>query len=86
MRSWLLQERLKAGLTQKQMGERIGVTEAYYSYIEKGERQQKMDIPMCMKLAEALNIPVPQIIENELAPGDDSVPQKVSKILDKEEP
>ncbi len=65
MRGWMVEARKSAGLTQKQVGEKIGVSEAYYSYIEKGERQQKMDITLCSKLSDVFGIPIQKIVELE---------------------
>ena len=73
MRDWLVDARKSANLTQNQMASKLGITEGYYSYIESGERQKKMDITFAVKLAEVLGIPIQTIIDLEK-----SVPQNVS--------
>ena len=65
LRRWLFDARTQHGLTQAQLAEKLGISEAYYSYIEKGERQKKMDITMVWKLSAALDKPIAEIIELE---------------------
>lgn len=61
MRSWLKEKRLAAGLTMKQIGEKLGISESYYCMIESGERQKKMDMTLVSGLSAALNIPIADI-------------------------
>ena len=42
MREWLIN--LRGNIPQSEIAEKIGITQQYYSYIENGERQKKMDI------------------------------------------
>lgn len=65
MRDWLYEKRMERGLTLKQMGEKLNISEAYYSYIEKGERQKKLDITLICKLADALGMTAQQVIDLE---------------------
>ena len=65
MRKWLYEARSKSGLTQKQMGEKLDITEAYYSYIESGERQKKLDITLAAKLSGIFGMTIQQIVELE---------------------
>ena len=65
MREWLRQARLDKGYTMKDLAERLGISESYYSLIENGERQKKMDIILVMKLSSALSVPVKKIAEFE---------------------
>lgn len=64
-REWLKEARTKAGKTMAEMGKELGITESYYSYIEAGERQKKMDITLCAKLSKIFCIPIEQIVELE---------------------
>ena len=66
MRSWLAQKRKEIGLTMKQMGDALDISESYYCLIENGERQKNMEITIVTKLSSILSIPVEDIIENEL--------------------
>ena len=65
MRDWLKEKRTAKGLTMAQIAETIGITESYYSLIESGERQKKMDIMLVSKLSVILSIPVEQIVAFE---------------------
>ena len=55
----------KKGLTLKQMGEKLDISESYYHMIEKSERQKSMDITLVAKISNALDIPINLIIANE---------------------
>lgn len=65
MREWLKAKRSEKGLTMAQMAEKLSITESYYSYIEAGERQKKMDVSLVGKLSAALDIPVEEIFREE---------------------
>ena len=65
MREWLKEKRCAAGLTMKQIAEKLNMTESYYSYIENGNRQKKMDIPLASKLSVVFGIPLETIAELE---------------------
>lgn len=65
MRDWLKEKRKEAGLTMAQMANKLNVTESYYSLIESGERQKKMDILLVSKLSVILSVPVEKIVEME---------------------
>ena len=65
MRDWMKSKRLEMGLTQLQVANEIGVTEGYYSFIENGSRQKKMDIPLASKLSVVFGIPLETIAELE---------------------
>ena len=65
MRDWLKEKRTERGLTMAQMAERLDLTESYYSLVESGKRQQKMDIVLADKLSTVLAFPIDQIIRLE---------------------
>lgn len=65
MREWLKEKRTERGLTMKQMAAQLEITESYYSLIESGERQKKMDISFAKKLSEILDMPAECIFELE---------------------
>lgn len=65
MREWLVEARKGKGKTQLEVAKELGISEAYYSYIENGSRQKNMDIALAVKLSVALDIPVDRIIEHE---------------------
>lgn len=65
MRDWLKELRSERGMTQAQLAEKLGISEAYLSYIESGDRQKKMDLALAMKLSGILKIDLREIVENE---------------------
>lgn len=65
MREWLKDARTKAGLTMKEVGEKLGISESYYCAIEKGERQKKMDMLVASGLSAVLDIPISEIVQME---------------------
>ena len=67
VRDWLVEARKNANMTQLQIAEKLNISEGYYSYIESGERQKKMDITFAMKLANILDMPIQAIIDFEEA-------------------
>ena len=69
MRDWLLNARRERGLTQLDVAKKLDISEAYFNYIENGERQKKMDIALASKLSVILEIPLAEIIEFEKSEG-----------------
>lgn len=69
MRDWLLNARRERGLTQLDVAKKLDISEAYFNYIENGERQKKMDIALASKLSMVLDIPLAEIIEFEKSEG-----------------
>lgn len=65
MRDWLRTARTEKGLTMGEMAKAIGISETYYSRIENGERQRKMDIRLVSKLCKILDISIEEIIAKE---------------------
>ena len=55
--------RMKRGLTMKEMGDELHISESYYCAIENGDRQKKMDITLAVGLARILCVSVEHIIE-----------------------
>lgn len=67
MRNWLKDLREKQGLTMAELAQKLDISESYYSLIEKGARQQRMDIQVAVKLAAILNVDLATIAEKEKA-------------------
>ena len=65
MREYLISLRTEKGLTQKQIAQKLDISESYYNQIEKGERQKKMDITLLNRLSWALEIPITVLINYE---------------------
>ena len=56
------QLRKKQQLTLRQLAERVGVTEAYLSMLERGRRTNP-SLSTLNKLAKALNVPVGELVK-----------------------
>ena len=69
MREWLKNLRVEHSFTQQDVADKLGITRQYYSYIECGERQKKMDITFVSKISDIFGISIQAIIdfEDELA-------------------
>ena len=65
MREWLKEARLKKGLTLKEMGENLSISESYYCNIEKGNKQKDMDLSLADGISKALDIPLKKILIEE---------------------
>lgn len=63
MRKWLRDLRNEKGLTMKELGEKLHISESYYCAIENGDRQKNMDVTLAVGLAEAFEVPISRIIE-----------------------
>ena len=69
MREWLLNARKESGKTQVEVARELDITEAYYSFIENGQRQKKMEITLATKLSAIFGIPLQKIAEFEKSEG-----------------
>lgn len=56
MRSWLKEAREKNGITMSEMAQKLDISLGYYSLIESGKRQQKMDVTLLTKISSALGV------------------------------
>ena len=65
MRVWLKDARKAKKMTMKDIASKLGISESYYCCIEKGTRQEKMDLVLVGGLSAALGIPVSKIIQME---------------------
>lgn len=67
VREYLIEAREKAGLTQQDVANRIGISRQYYQMVETGERQKRMDLSLAGGLSVVLNIPIAEIVQREIA-------------------
>lgn len=67
VREYLIEAREKAGLTQQDVANRIGISRQYYQMVETGERQKRMDLSIAGGLSVVLNIPIAEIVQRESA-------------------
>ena len=67
MRAWLKEKRKEAGATMDEMACALNISTAYYSMIESGERQKKMDITLAQKLATVFGMTLSDVVKLEEA-------------------
>lgn len=65
MREYLKAMREERGLSQQDVALKANITRQYYQQIEVGARQQRMDISLAAKLADAFQVPPERIIQSE---------------------
>lgn len=56
MRGWLKEAREKNGMTMAEMAQKLDISLGYYSLIESGKRQQKMDVTLLTKISSTLGV------------------------------
>lgn len=67
MRDWMKAAREACNLTMKATAEKLCISESYYSMIERGERQQNLDIALAAKMSLIFNVSLQFIVEQEQA-------------------
>lgn len=65
MRNWLREAREAKGMTMAEMAQKIEVSEGYYCLVERGKRQQKMDVTLLARISFALGIPLENAVSLE---------------------
>lgn len=66
MREFLRDLRKERKLSQDDIAKRMGLTQSFYSMIETGERVERMNLEMAIKLANVLEIDSGDFIEREM--------------------
>ena len=66
IRTYLMNLRKQQNESQQDTATALGITRQYYTAIEAGERQKRMDITLAAMLAQHFNIPISEILKNEL--------------------
>lgn len=77
------QRRLELGLSQRKLGKKARISDAFICQIEKGDRSFSIEI--LIKLSKALSLPIEKIISIELSeekPQLDRIEEKLKIILD----
>ncbi len=65
MRVYLKKLRENRGLTIADVAKKLDISESYYSLIENGKRQEKMDLALAAKLSVIFEIPLSKIHAEE---------------------
>jgi transcriptional regulator with XRE-family HTH domain len=63
LRDWLV--KLRGNMSTGDVAKKLGISQQYYSYIENGKRQKKMDIQMCERIAMAFGIDISDVVRYE---------------------
>ena len=84
MRIYLKKLREDKGYTIADMARKLDISESYYSLIECGKRQEKMDLLVAGKLAAIFEISISKILAEEKALHEQ--PQSVSTVDTKNSP
>ena len=65
MREYLVELREKRGLSQQDVSKNLNISSQYYSMIERGERQSRMEITLAVQLSNIFNISLQRFVELE---------------------
>lgn len=65
MRKYLRELRKKTELTQLEVAKQLDISESYYSLIESGERQKKLNLSLAAKMSGVFNVSVDYIVAEE---------------------
>ena len=65
MREYLVELREERGLSQQDVSKTLNISSQYYSMIERGERQSRMEITLAVQLSNIFNISLQRFIELE---------------------
>lgn len=65
MRDWMIQRRKELNLTAGQVAKELEITQPYYSMIENGLKQKKMDFRLAYKLANVFEMSLEDIAREE---------------------
>lgn len=67
MREYLKRLRENRSLTLAEVAKKLDISESYYSLIESGKRQEKMDLILAAKLSVIFDVPLSVIHKEERA-------------------
>ena len=65
MRTYLVELREERGLSQQDVSKTLNISSQYYSMIERGERQSKMEITLAVQLSNIFNVTLQKFIDME---------------------
>ena len=66
MRTWLKKRRVEAGISCKEMAEKLDFSESYYYMLEAGKRQKNMGMETALKIAKALDAEWQSVFKEEV--------------------
>lgn len=65
MRDYLIQARIKAGLTQHEAAHKLLISQNYLSDIERSTRQQDLKLSILKGFSRVYQIPIEELIKGE---------------------
>ena len=65
MRDWMRALRGAKGLTMKEAGAILGISESYYCTIENGVRKKELNVSLVSRLSELFDVSVAEIVAME---------------------
>lgn len=65
MREYLVRLRTQRNESQQDVADALGISRQYYSMIESGERQKRMDITLIAAIAVHFGIPITEVVDYE---------------------
>lgn len=65
MRNYLHTLRKKNAFTQRDVAQKLGISESYYSLIEHGGRQKKLSLEFAKKISDIFSVPLEEILNYE---------------------
>lgn len=66
MRDWMRKRREELNLTAGEVAKWLEITQPYYSMIENGIKQKKMDLVVAEKLSGIFKMPIEDIVKAEM--------------------
>ena len=79
-RQYLVDLRKEKGGTIEKLTKHLGITKQYYWYIEKGFRMKKMDVETLAALADYFDVPIEELVKQELLYYESICPQNEKNI------
>lgn len=64
-REWMTEAREQKGLSCKEAGKLLGMSESYYFRIENGVGKKRFDLPFAVAVSKVLGIPLTEICDRE---------------------
>lgn len=78
-REYLKKLRANAGLTTQEVADAFGISKQYYSLIETGASQKRMDITLVRKIADLFGLTLEQVAEEEQKLLDEAEAEKAAE-------
>lgn len=78
-REYLRKLRADAGMTTQEVADAFGITKQYYSQIEMGISQKRMDITLVRRIADLFGLTLEQVADEEQKLLDEAEAEEAAK-------